>query len=88
MPQPQPRISDPMGILLRPWEDQDETFLIAACADPEIVRWLPIPNPYDLHAVHAFIRKGREDWRRGRGAAWVIIDQAQHPVGSIGARGP
>lgn len=88
MPQPQPRISDPIGILLRPWEDQDEAFLIAACADPEIVRWLPIPNPYDLHAAHAFIRKGREDWRKGRGAAWVIIDQAQQPVGSIGARGP
>jgi RimJ/RimL family protein N-acetyltransferase len=96
MYRPQPRISDPFGILLRPWgeltpEDQraaDRDFLVRACADPEITRWLPVPEPYDERAAEEFIAKGHEDWRKGRGAAWAIVDPVLGTVGSIGARGP
>lgn len=75
-------------LLLRPWAPDDRDFLVRACADPELARWLPLPSPYELDDADRFIAKGREDWRTGRGGAWVIVERTLGPVGSVGARGP
>jgi ribosomal-protein-alanine N-acetyltransferase len=84
----QPRIGSADSLLLRPWESDDRDFLVRACADPELVRWLPLPSPYEPLDADRFIAKGRDDWRKGRGGSWLILDRTLGPVGSVGARGP
>jgi RimJ/RimL family protein N-acetyltransferase len=75
-------------LLLRPWKPDDRDFLVGACADPELARWLPLPSPYEPLDADRFIAKGHEDWRRGRGGSWLIVERTLGPVGSVGARGP
>ena len=42
---------------LRPWSEDDVPALVAACNDPEIVRWIPpIPSPYTEADALAFVR--------------------------------
>ena len=33
-------------LLLRPWREGDAMALWAACQDPEIARWISIPQPF------------------------------------------
>lgn len=44
-------------LVLRPWSEDDVKALVAACNDPEIVRWIPlIPSPYTEDDARAFVR--------------------------------
>jgi RimJ/RimL family protein N-acetyltransferase len=43
-------------LVLRPWAEADVSWLVAACNDPEITRWIPvIPSPYTEDDARAFI---------------------------------
>jgi RimJ/RimL family protein N-acetyltransferase len=43
-------------LVLRLWTEEDVPALVAACNDPEIVRWIPvIPSPYTEDDALAFI---------------------------------
>jgi len=43
-------------LILRPWAEDDVPWLVAACNDPEISRWIPvIPFPYTEEDARAFI---------------------------------
>ncbi len=43
-------------LVLRPWAERDVPWLVAACNDPEITRWIPvIPSPYTEEDARAFI---------------------------------
>ena len=55
-------------LALRPWRDTDAPALLTACQDPEIARWVTIPQPYGPADADAFIASSRTMWRNGTGA--------------------
>lgn len=42
-------------LLLRPFEEQDVEAVHAACQDPEIARWIPVPEPYGREDAEEFV---------------------------------
>jgi RimJ/RimL family protein N-acetyltransferase len=74
---------------LRPWRDSDVSALVSACQDPEIARWVSIPQPYGPDDAEAFIEASRVMWRDGTGAAFAIVDIATGRfLGAISRFGP
>lgn len=72
---PEPPLHDG-DLLLRPWRESDADAVAAACRDPEIARWVPVPVPYRLEDALDFIRSNRMAWREGIGAAFAVVDAA------------
>lgn len=51
-------------LLLRPFEPSDAEAVHAACQDPEIRRWTPVPAPYRRADAEEFVRRVcPEEWR-------------------------
>ncbi|MDK1476919.1 GNAT family N-acetyltransferase [Streptomyces sp. 549] len=51
-------------LLLRPLEPRDTDAVLAACQDPDIARWTPVPTPYHLeHAEEFVLRTSPAGWR-------------------------
>jgi RimJ/RimL family protein N-acetyltransferase len=66
---------------LRPWRDEDVPAIVAACQDPELLRWLPrIPRPYTAESARAFIEE------RPDGPHSYAIAEDGRLVGSIALR--
>ncbi len=66
--------------MLRGWTEEDVPALVAACNDPEIVRWIPIiPSPYTEADGLAFVRREALSDESGR-----AITIGGEVVGSIG----
>src|SRR6187397_3077761 len=63
-------------LVLRPWRPADAPAVFAVCQDPEIARWVTIPQPFGLADAEAFIETARAMWRDGTGAAFAIVDAA------------
>jgi RimJ/RimL family protein N-acetyltransferase len=42
-------------LFLRPFEERDTEALHAACQDPEIARWIPVPVPYRRKDAEEFV---------------------------------
>lgn len=79
-------VAEGEGIRLRPWEQSDADFLVAAGNDPEIVRFLPqFPHPYTEDTARWWVTEGAPTaWREG-GAAFAITDaQTGERLGGIG----
>jgi RimJ/RimL family protein N-acetyltransferase len=66
-------------IRLRPFTEDDVPAIMAACQDPEIPRWTPVPSPYTEDDAREFIRAVPN--------ARVIVDsRTDELMGSIGWR--
>src|SRR4051812_44126605 len=53
----------PRLVLREPRADDAEA-IAAACADPEIPRFIPfVPSPYTLDDAHAFVMRCAREWR-------------------------
>ena len=63
-------------LVLRLPRDADAPAIAAACADPEIARWIPVPVPYRLEDARAFVAFTAEGWSNGREPTFVIADAA------------
>ncbi|MET7637614.1 GNAT family N-acetyltransferase [Streptomyces sp. NPDC005438] len=51
-------------LVLRPFEERDVERVHHACQDPEILRWIPVPNPYRLSDAEEFVRTvSPEGWK-------------------------
>jgi RimJ/RimL family protein N-acetyltransferase len=59
-------------VTLRAPDDRDVDSLLAACSDPEIVRFTRVPTPYRRADAESFIRQSREGFARGDALAFVI----------------
>ena len=59
-------------LILRPWRQGDAPALYVACQDPDIARWVTIPQPYRPADADRFIEAARSMWRDGSGAPFVI----------------
>lgn len=87
-PQPVLFATAPDGeIRLRRPEERDLDAMVAACRDPETVRWTTVPDPYQRSDAEFYARRyASERWARGRGAVFVIADPDDNFVGTIEIR--
>ncbi|MFD7225784.1 GNAT family N-acetyltransferase [Streptomyces sp. NPDC059883] len=74
-------------LLLRPLTPDDVDDVLAACQDPEIQRWVPIPTPYERqHAEHFLTRMVPEGWRTGTNCTFGVVPRGGGPVmGAVNA---
>jgi RimJ/RimL family protein N-acetyltransferase len=68
---------------LRPWRESDLSGLVAACQDPEIVRWIRVPSPYGPDDAIAYLRQRHQAALAGITAPFAIEAQDGSLGGSI-----
>jgi RimJ/RimL family protein N-acetyltransferase len=74
---------------LRPWRDSDRRAIAAACQDPEIARWTPVPVPYGLTDARAFLLQRYDAVHAGASAPFAIVATESGAVlGSIALNRP
>ena len=82
-PPPDPPLTDGLVVLRLP-RDADAPAIAAACRDPEIARWIPVPIPYRLEDARAFVAFAAEAWSNGHEPTFVIADTTSRTlVGTI-----
>lgn len=60
-------------LLLEAPSATDIESITAACQDPEIQRWVPIPVPYALREAEEYVTAYSDSgWASGRGCTWAI----------------
>ena len=76
-------------LILRPWRPADAAAVLAACQDPEIARWVAIPQPYLPADADAFIESALAMWRDGTGAPFAIVEaETDRLLGAVTRFGP
>ena len=76
-------------LLLRPWRPDDAPAVFDVCQDPEIARWVTIPQPFTRADADAFIATALQMWRDGTGAPFAIVDAASDRLlGAVTRFGP
>ena len=60
---------------VRPWQPEDAPAVLAACSDPEVVRWTAVPQPYTAEVARAWVEEQAPSlWASGRGAPFAVLD--------------
>src|SRR6187401_2275248 len=76
-------------LILRPWRLSDAPAVLAVCQDPEIARWVTIPQPFQPADADAFIENALAMWRDGTGAPFAIVEAAtDRLLGAVTRFGP
>jgi RimJ/RimL family protein N-acetyltransferase len=75
---PDPQLEDEL-VLLRPWRDADVPAIVAACNDPEIVRWTTVPTPYSEDDARAWLERCKTAWSEGA-APLAVVEKASGEV--------
>jgi RimJ/RimL family protein N-acetyltransferase len=76
-------------VTLRAWEPDDARAVFAACQDPLISRFIPVPLPYTEEVARQFVVRRRADWDSDDERSFAITDEASGEVlGSIARHGP
>lgn len=73
------------GAVLRRWRDEDAPAVVAASNDPELGRWIPVPQPYTYADAETYIASTRAWWQAGERFVFCV-DRGGEAVGSIGLR--
>jgi RimJ/RimL family protein N-acetyltransferase len=74
-------------ITLRPAREADIPDIVAACQDPESVRWTTVPEPYTLGDATGFVNDYvPQRWLLGRGAIFVVAGPDDRYAGSMDLR--
>ncbi|GAA2636076.1 GNAT family protein [Streptomyces axinellae] len=72
-------------LLLRPFEERDVQAVATACDDPEIQRFLPVPEPYTLADAGEFVlRTSPAGWREDTMYNFGVFTHSGELVGSMG----
>jgi RimJ/RimL family protein N-acetyltransferase len=72
-------------LTLRPFEPQDVEAVHAACRDPEIARWIPVPDPYERKDAEEFVlRTSPGGWREDTMYNFGVFTNSGDLVGSMG----
>jgi RimJ/RimL family protein N-acetyltransferase len=75
------------SISLRPLAADDTDAVVAACRDPESVRWTTVPHPYGESDARYFIDGyGPRNWLLGEGAIFAVADPSGGYAGSMDLR--
>jgi RimJ/RimL family protein N-acetyltransferase len=84
----QPTLGDGV-ISLRPWRAADAPAVHEACQDPEIPRFVPVPQPYTLDDARWFVANALEESTAGPSAHFAIVDPGtDRMLGAISRHGP
>jgi RimJ/RimL family protein N-acetyltransferase len=68
------------GLVLRPPQDRDLEAVEAACADPEIARFIPfVPAPYSRADAESWLQMVEQEWHEGDGRTFAIVDDKRDP---------
>ena len=79
---PQPLISAPGGMLLRPWEPTDASVFLSAYRDPEIRHW-HTRQPVSEEQVREWLEQYRQAWTEETGASWAVTRGGDEVLGRI-----
>src|SRR5580704_15290342 len=82
---PQPQLKTDNGLLLRPWQANDVTTVVAAYADPAIQQW----NMRKMNEAEAaeWIQGWQSSWIAETDAGWAVADPGTGGViGRLGLR--
>ncbi|MBO8195351.1 GNAT family N-acetyltransferase [Streptomyces oryzae] len=72
-------------LLLRPFEERDEAAVAAACDDPDIQRFVPVPEPYTLKDAEEFVRStSPAGWRDDTMYNFGVFTHGGELAGSMG----
>ncbi len=73
-------------LVLRAPQERDVPAIVAACADPEIPRFIPlIPSPYTAADGLAYVVAAREQWSTGESRPFVILEAGTDALlGAVG----
>lgn len=78
-------------VALRAWNSRDASWVFAACQDPLVARFMPIPQPYTLADAAWFVERRALDWESDdepeRSFAIVDADTGSG-LGAIARHGP
>lgn len=77
----------PAGRLhLRPWQPYDAPAALAACQDPDVLRWTTLPSPYTAADAEAWCGPVTDGlWETGTGAPYAVLDSTTGGLlGSMG----
>jgi RimJ/RimL family protein N-acetyltransferase len=77
------------GLRLRPFRPSDAPDVLAACQDPELQRWVPVPVAYVCSDAEEYVSHTcPEGWARGDDATFAIVDSTSgRLLCSIGLHG-
>lgn len=79
------------AVALRAWQPHDAPWVFAACQDPLVARFMPIPQPYTLADAVWFVERRALDWQSDdeRERSFAIVDAATGGgLGAIARHGP
>ena len=75
------------SLVLRPPEERDAEAIGAACADPEISRWLPLlPQPYTVERAREFVAWAGDQNAAGHQQLVIVDASGGGLLGSIGLK--
>jgi len=83
---PQPVLSVPGGLLLRPWEPSDAPVFLAAYRDPEIRHW-HTRHPASDEQVREWFDQYRQAWAQETGASWAVTRGGRVVLGRLAMGG-
>lgn len=83
---PQPTLSAPSGLLLRPWEPSDAPVFLAAYLDPEIQHW-HTRQPGSEDQVLEWFDQYRQAWVQETGAHWAVTRGGGEVLGRVAMGG-
>jgi RimJ/RimL family protein N-acetyltransferase len=72
------------GFTLSRPREQDVPELVAACQDPDIVRFTVVPSPYDTEQGEGFVRFAAEAFASGSGLPLLVRDGDGRVLASCG----
>src|SRR2546429_2610543 len=67
----EPLIDGPTA--LRPWRDSDLDAIVAACQDPDIVRWTSVPEQYGEVDAYSYLMQRYDALHAGATAPFAIV---------------
>lgn len=72
-------------VSLRMWRAEDAEQVYRACQDPEVKRWIPIPDPYTMDDAVGFIDESIRTWQEDSRASYAIVaaDDEKRVLGAI-----
>lgn len=86
--EPQASLSDGV-VSLRPWRASDAPAVFAACQDPLIARFVPIPQPYELSDARGFVDRRADALFDSEEMGFAIVDpDTDELLGAIARHGP
>lgn len=76
-------------VTLRRWRPADAPAVFAACQDPLIARFVPIPQPYELGHAEWFVNSFQNDTDGADQSGFAIVDAGSDGLlGAIARHGP